>query len=104
MKEDKQPGRPLKIADPEAMMMWFLRYKEWAKDNPIKKNDFRGGAAKEVILLLERPLSQSGFEVFVAKESHYTILGIEQYFSNREGRYEQFVAICSISASIPSSC
>ena len=42
----------------------------------------------------EVPLTMEGFEEYVADIPGMP-LSLEQYFSNRDGRYEDFVAICS---------
>jgi hypothetical protein len=55
--------------------------------------DFVGKDGQEVRRERERPLTMEGFECFVWDEE--IAEGVEQYFSNRDGRYADFVGICS---------
>ncbi len=41
------------------------------------------------------PLTMEGFDVFVMNYEGIESRGVEQYFSNREGRYSAYVGICS---------
>lgn len=86
-------GRPKAIETPEIMWELFVAYKEHAKKQPIIVKDWVGAMATEVKREKERPLTMEGFECFVWDQD--IVGGLEQYFSNREGRYQNFVAICS---------
>jgi len=86
-------GRYKLIESPEKMWQLFCDYKEKAKSSPILVQDFVGKDGTEVKRERERPLTMEGFECFVWDEG--IIEGVEQYFSNREGRYSDFVGICS---------
>lgn len=94
-KEKNKIGRPKGIKTPEKLLEYFNEYKHWCKENPILKNDFRGKDADEVHLKLERPLTMEGFETWLAEETQFAIMGLSQYFANREERYEDFVPICT---------
>jgi hypothetical protein len=86
-------GRYKLIESPEKMWELFCDYKAKAKSSPILVQDFVGKDGTEVKRERERPLTMEGFECFVWDEG--IIEGVEQYFSNREGRYSDFVGICS---------
>lgn len=77
---------------PEKLLEYFNGYKEEIKANPIKVKDWVGKDADEVYREKEQPLTMEGFENYVA--DHDGPWSLEQYFSNRENRYEDFVAIC----------
>lgn len=87
------PGRPKAI--PTAADMWqlFQCYKTWAKDNPKLIKDWVGKDADEVNREKERPLTLEEFEDWVADNGGPWEL--DQYFANREGRYEEFVSVCA---------
>ena len=86
-------GRNLKIETPEIMYKIFCDYKKWAKDNPILVHDFVGKDGDQKKKKKERPLTFEGFEVWCWDNS--IAEGVEQYFSNRDNRYEKFVGVCS---------
>lgn len=90
----KKVGRPKAIETPEQMWQLFQEYAAHTKKNPIKVKDWVGGMGKQIIREKERPLTLEGFELFVWEKG--TVEGVEQYFSNREGRYQDFVGICSL--------
>ena len=81
------------IESPEVMWQLFEAYAQKTKGNPIKVTDWVGGMAKEVTREKERPLTMEGFDLYCVSEN--IISGIDHYFSNREGRYESFVGVCS---------
>jgi hypothetical protein len=81
------------IESPERMEELFEQYKEHTKDNPFKVDDWVGGLAKPVTRTKERPLTMEGFSVFLSKAS--ILEKVKDYMSNRDGRYEDFVPICS---------
>lgn len=86
-------GRHKYIESPEALWELFEQYTKEAKSSPIKVTDWVGGMAKEVTREKERPLTMEGFDLYCFKQG--IITSLEQYFSNRENRYESFVGICS---------
>lgn len=86
-------GRPKKIKTPEDMHNLFQSYKKWAKENPILKEDYVGKDAHRVLRQLERPLTMEGFENHCSSFEDGP-LSIDQYFSNKDGGYHEFVGIC----------
>lgn len=82
------------IESPEEMYKLFVQYKESIKGKPILIKDWVGKDAEQVKREKERPLTMEGFENFVADIDGMPY-SLEQYFSNREDRYSDFVAICS---------
>lgn len=85
-------GRP-KALSVDVLAKYFAEYVKWAKDNPIEVQDFVGKDATEVWRKKEQPLTMEGFEDYVADNGGpYSLM---QYFANTEGRYEDFVAICT---------
>lgn len=86
-------GRPKAFESPEQLFDWFLKYKQWAKDNPILVHDFVGKDADEVERKRERPLTIEGFENYLFENKVISDMG--DYFKNKEGRYEDFAPICS---------
>lgn len=75
----------------EDLYMAFEKYKEWAKSTPFIVKDWVGKDAERVYREKERCLSLEGFETYCYK--HYGSVG--QYFDNKGGYYNDFVAICS---------
>jgi hypothetical protein len=92
-KKKNKVGRPKAIESPEVMYQLFQEYCEYAKANPIKVKDWVGGMAKPVVREKEVPLTMEGFEIYGFRQG--IVIGLDQYFANREGRYEDFVSICS---------
>jgi len=85
-------GRNKMIESPEILWNLFQDYKIWAKENPFKITDWVGAKAVEVEREKERPLTMEGFERHVFSEGLNGELS--HYFSNKENRYSDFVAIC----------
>ena len=75
--------------------MWqlFEAYCKEVKANPILVDDWVGGAGKKVTRKKERPVTNEGFSLYCWKQG--IMADVKDYFSNREGRYEDFVPICS---------
>jgi hypothetical protein len=92
-KNREKDGRPKAIESPEVMYELFQEYCEHTKANPIKVKDWVGGMAKPVIREKEIPYTLEGFEIYCFKQGIISDLG--KYFANSDGRYEDFVAICS---------
>lgn len=85
-------GRPKDINSPDELWQLFQNYKTQIKEDPILVHDFVGKDADEVDRKKERPLTMEGFENYVAdNDGPHTL---DQYFSNRDERYSEFVAIC----------
>lgn len=87
-------GRPKAIETPQVMYDLFVEYRTKTKESPIIVQDFVGKDADEVERRKERPLTMEGFENFVADIDGMPDT-LDHYFSNREERYSDFVAICS---------
>lgn len=83
------PTRIFKV--PEQLWEAFEKYVTETKANPRKKHVFVGKDANSEFELLERPLTQEGFEIYC-----YDNYGcVNQYFDNKQGYYDDFVTICS---------
>ena len=81
-----------KAFTPESLLATFKKYVDWVRLNPIKKEDYVGGAAKKVTREIQRPLTMEGFEVFVS--SRGGISDLAPYFANRDDRYNDFIDVC----------
>jgi len=92
-KKKNKVGRPKAIESPEVMYQLFQEYCEHTKANPIKVKDWVGGMAKPVVREKEVPLTMEGFEIYGFRQGY--VVGLDQYFANREERYEDFVSICT---------
>jgi hypothetical protein len=91
--QTKPVGRPKNIETPEIMWQLFCQYAKEIKGKPLIVKDWVGGIAKEVYREKERPLTLEGFEIFVMDKLDMSDL--DQYFANRDGRYTNFVSVCS---------
>lgn len=89
--ERSSSGVP-KLLSPEMLVKYFADYVKWVKDNPVEVQDFVGKDATEVFRKKEQPLSLDGFEDYVADNGGPIVM--TQYFTNRDGRYEDFVTLC----------
>ena len=84
-------GKHKYIETPEKMWELFEAYKEAVKLNPFLVQDYVGKDGEMVYRERERPLTFEGFYDYC-----YENIGcIDQYFENRDGRYADYVAICS---------
>jgi hypothetical protein len=81
------------IESPEVMWELFSAYKAELKCSPILVQDFVGKDGDEVHRKKEKPLTMEGFECYVFNQGLNGELS--HYFSNKDGRYSDFVAICS---------
>lgn len=79
------------IETPEAMYELFKEYKKSLKPREIQKATPKGVVTE----WHTPPLTMEGFEVFVYNWEGIESKGVEQYFSNRDGRYLAYVDICS---------
>jgi hypothetical protein len=93
MKKETKRGRTKTIESPDQMWNLFQDYVKHTKANPIKVKDWVGGMAKQVIREKERPLTNEGFSIYLFESG--IMSDVKDYFSNREGRYQDFVPICS---------
>lgn len=93
MAEKKKTGRSKNIESPEIMWKLFQEYAAHTKKNPIKVKDWVGGMGKPIIREKEKPLTNEGFSLYCWEKG--IMSDVKDYFSNREGRYEAFVPICS---------
>ena len=84
-------GRPRNLDSPEQLYELFERYKRDVKANPRIKSVFGGKEFEERAEPLERPLTMEGFEIFCWNE----VGEVEDYFYNRDKRYNEYTAICS---------
>ena len=81
------------IETPERMWELFMAYVNEVKSNPRKKVVFVGKDGIQKDELLERPLTLEGFELYVA--DLHIAMNLQQYFENRDGRYENYISICT---------
>ena len=81
------------IETPEKMWQLFQDYKKQVKGNPFLVHDFVGGQGQEVMRKKEKPLSIEGFTCYLWDNDIMT--DPKDYFSNKEGRYADFVPICT---------
>lgn len=86
-------ARPNKITSPEHLLELFEEYKRRTKSNPFRVVDYVGKDAIPVHREKERPLTMEGFNVFVFREGIAS--GLQNYFSNLNGRYKRFLSVCS---------
>ena len=80
------------IESPEKMLELFNSYKEWVKDNPLKKHVFVGKDGVSDWELRERPITMDGFEVYCFKNK--IINDLSDYFGNKDNRYSEYTDIC----------
>lgn len=76
--------------------MWklFEEYKTRVKSHPVLVQEFVGKNGRKVYGEREAPLTMEGFENYVADHPRMPWT-LDQYFSNRGGAFDEFVAICS---------
>lgn len=86
-------GISKKIESPEKLFELFISYKAKVKANPRLKHTFVGKDGNSVYEELEVPLTMEGFENYVFEQGLNSELS--HYFSNKDNRYSEFVAICS---------
>lgn len=86
-------GAKKKIKDAATMWGHFEAYAEFTKSRPFLVNDFVGKFAEEVDRKKERALTYEGFCNYL--EDKNIIGNPEHYFINYQGRYEEFIYICS---------
>lgn len=81
------------IESPERMWELFKEYERETKSTPFLVHDFVGKDAHDVRRERERCLTMEGFEEYVAERD--IIQSLDQYFSNQEGLYDEYMGICS---------
>jgi hypothetical protein len=86
-------GRFKLIDSPETMWRLFLEYKAKVKSDPFIVGDWVGGMAMPVDRKKEKPLTLEGFDNYLFEME--IIDGVDQYFSNQNGAYLDFLGICS---------
>ena len=86
-------GRPKSISSPEEMWQHFLDYKKECKSDPFKVQDFVGKDGEMVYREKERCMSMIGFWSYL--DDKEIISDPSDYFENKDGRYTDFVHICS---------
>ena len=86
-------GRTKYIESPDKLWQHFEAYRKQTKSNPRRKMVFVGKDGNKDYELLETPLTMEGFENWCADNDILQDLG--HYFENRDGRYSDYVAICS---------
>lgn len=79
------------IETPEKMYELFEGYKASLKPREIQKATAAGVKSEWHI----PPLTMEGFDVYVMTSEGIESKGVEQYFSNRDERYNEYVGICS---------
>jgi hypothetical protein len=84
-------GKRKYIETPVKMWELFLEYKKEVKDNPTLVQDYVGKDAEMVYREKERPLIDKGFFNFCRRK----IGCVRQYFENQDGRYSNYIRICS---------
>lgn len=83
-----------KIESPEQLWQFFEEYRLEVKSDPFVVVDYVGKDATPVNRMKEKPLIMEGFELYVANIPGMPWV-LDQYFANREGRYEEYISICS---------
>jgi hypothetical protein len=79
------------IETPEQMYELFEAYKANRKPREIQKATVKGVVSEFHM----PPLTMEGFDIFVMNYEGTQSKGVEQYFTNREGRYLAYVDICT---------
>jgi len=81
------------IESPDKLHQLFIEYKSKVKSNPRLKHTFVGKDGNSAYEELEVPLTMEGFENYVFEQGLNSELS--HYFSNKDERYTDFVAICT---------
>jgi hypothetical protein len=84
-------GKKKYIETPDKMWELFQEYK-----NSLTPREIQKATPKGVLTEYHTPpLTMAGFECFVMDWEGIESKGVEQYFSNRDNRYSEYVGICS---------
>jgi len=86
-------GRPKIFSHPDEIWHHFCGYIAFCNDNPVKKHTFVGKDGRSDFELIPRPLTYEGFCNYLQRED--IINNPIHYFQNFEGRYEDFIQVCS---------
>jgi hypothetical protein len=86
-------GKNKYIETPEKMWELFTAYKAETKKNPFLEHDFVGKDGAPAYREKQRCLTMEGFELYCME--HSQAQGIDQYFSNQNKIYNEFVGICT---------
>lgn len=86
-------GKNKYIETPDKMWELFVEYRDDVKSNPRIKTEYVGKDGERVGTPLERPLTMSGFECYIADKG--IAQTIDQYFSNQDGLYNDYMGICT---------
>jgi hypothetical protein len=81
------------IESAEKLNEYFNEYEKETKSNPFLVQDYVGKDGDEVYRKKEKPLTMEGFECWLFEKG--IISDLSHYFSNKDNRYTDFVAICS---------
>lgn len=84
-------GKHKYIETPEKMWELFEDYKKNLKPREIQKATATGVKSE----WHTPPLTMEGFDIYVMQYEGIESKGVEQYFSNRDGRYSAYVDICN---------
>jgi hypothetical protein len=87
------------IETPEKMWELFQNYRDWCKANPYKVHDFVGKDGNSVERLKERPLTQNGFDNWLAQNGLISY-NIDHYRYNLNGGYDEYVNVMKLIDSI----
>ena len=90
----KNTGRPKKLKSAQQLWEHACDYFQMMDESPFMKQDFiRGGDAAGSIIELEtiQPYTWEGFEDYLRE--HQIIAKLDDYRSNKEGRYSEFAEI-----------
>ena len=82
------------IETPEQFYSYWQQYKEYCKNNPYVRNDFKNSSKdgiQEVFLKTERPITLEGFQGWLSANG--ILRDFKDYMSNKEGRYSDFVDV-----------
>lgn len=88
-------GKNKYIETPERMWELFTGYKNEINSNPLTKKDWVGKDANVVNREYTRALIMEGFECFVMDHTKISYPDLTAYFENTDGRYKDYVPICS---------
>ena len=81
------------IETPEIMWQHFENYVTKVKSSPFLVKGWVGKDGDQVFREKEKPLTLEGFECHLFDEG--IISDLSHYFANLDGRYTEYVAICS---------
>jgi uncharacterized UBP type Zn finger protein len=87
------------IETPEKMWELFQEYRDWCKDNPYRVHDFVGKDGNSVERMKERPLTQNGFDNWLAQNGLISY-NIDHYRYNLNGGYDEYVNVMKLIDSI----